>query len=145
MSLWFLSLLAATTIPLLLKLKQPLILPISSNIPPTSCTHTYWRAQHTWNCVTVQSIPARRSTPNCQQIWVALYSKARKLAGYGRNWNWSYVPSGSCETIARLTESFKNHIRAWTVQRNAQGRKVDWQFTSKDARIKLKRLYPVIL
>ena len=42
-------------------------------------------------------------------------------------------------------ESFKNQIRAWTVQRNAQGGKVDWQFTSKDARIKLKRLYPVIL
>jgi len=41
--------------------------------------------------------------------------------------------------------SFKKHIRAWTVQRNAQGGKVDWQFTSKDARIKLKRLYPVIL
>jgi hypothetical protein len=42
-------------------------------------------------------------------------------------------------------KSFKSHIEAWTKQRNAQGGKVNWQFTTKDARIKLKRLYPTIL
>lgn len=42
-------------------------------------------------------------------------------------------------------ESFKNQVRAWTMQRNLQGGKVDWQFTAKDARISLKRLYPTIL
>jgi len=30
------------------------------------------------------------------------------------------------------------------VHRNDQQRGVDWQFTAKDARIKLKRLYPQI-
>lgn len=36
-------------------------------------------------------------------------------------------------------------IAAWEVQRNAQGTRVDWRFTTADARIKLKRLYPKIL
>ena len=30
------------------------------------------------------------------------------------------------------------------VARNQKQKGVDWQFTTKDARIKLKRLYPVI-
>lgn len=35
-------------------------------------------------------------------------------------------------------------IKAWEVIRNSAGKKVDWQFTTEDARIKLKRLYPSI-
>ncbi len=31
---------------------------------------------------------------------------------------------------------------AWETQRNAEQAKVDWRFTTPDARIKLKRLYP---
>ena len=33
-------------------------------------------------------------------------------------------------------------IAAWQAQRNGLDAKVDWQFTTEDARIKLKRLYP---
>jgi hypothetical protein len=33
---------------------------------------------------------------------------------------------------------------AWAEKRNAREAKVDWRFTTKDARIKLKRLYPSI-
>jgi hypothetical protein len=33
---------------------------------------------------------------------------------------------------------------AWETQRNAAHRTVQWQFTTSDARIKLKRLYPVL-
>lgn len=33
---------------------------------------------------------------------------------------------------------------AWEQQRNASQATVDWQFTTADARVKLKRLYPVI-
>ena len=33
-------------------------------------------------------------------------------------------------------------VTAWYEQRNTQSSTVDWQFTSQDARIKLKRLYP---
>lgn len=31
---------------------------------------------------------------------------------------------------------------AWAARRNAQTRRIDWQFTTDDARIKLRRLYP---
>jgi transposase len=34
------------------------------------------------------------------------------------------------------------HVKAWTQQRNNRKVKIDWQFTTADARIKLKRLYP---
>lgn len=33
---------------------------------------------------------------------------------------------------------------AWCTERNCNNSKVDWQFTASDARIKLKRLYPII-
>jgi hypothetical protein len=39
-------------------------------------------------------------------------------------------------------DSFKKQIKSWTFQRNVATIKVNWQFTTKDARIKLKRLYP---
>jgi hypothetical protein len=42
-------------------------------------------------------------------------------------------------------DSFKKQISSWTLQRNTECTKVDWQFTTKDARIKLKRLYPTTL
>jgi hypothetical protein len=32
----------------------------------------------------------------------------------------------------------------WSAQRTGSGKHVDWQFTTADARVKLKRLYPVI-
>ena len=34
-------------------------------------------------------------------------------------------------------------VAAWEQERNHAARVIDWQFTSADARIKLKRLYPV--
>jgi len=41
-------------------------------------------------------------------------------------------------------ETLKAEIAAWEEQRNEQSRSVDWRFTTEDARIKLKRLYPSI-
>ena len=38
-------------------------------------------------------------------------------------------------------ETFRREVGAWQEVRNASGRGADWQFTAKDARIKLKRLY----
>ena len=35
-------------------------------------------------------------------------------------------------------------VTAWTTQRNASGKTVTWRFTTADARIKLRRLYPSI-
>ena len=41
-------------------------------------------------------------------------------------------------------EVLKQEIAAWEKRRNELFCKVDWQFTTEDARIKLKRLYPSI-
>lgn len=41
-------------------------------------------------------------------------------------------------------EVLRSEVRAWQQQRNAASKTIDWQFTATDARIKLKRLYPVI-
>ena len=38
--------------------------------------------------------------------------------------------------------TLKTEIAAWETRRNNFSRTVDWQFTTADARIKLKRLYP---
>ncbi|HEY4260582.1 MAG TPA: IS630 family transposase, partial [Schlesneria sp.] len=35
-------------------------------------------------------------------------------------------------------------VAAWTRDRNEKQIRVDWQFTTADARVKLKRLYPVL-
>ena len=42
-------------------------------------------------------------------------------------------------------ETFKQQVRTWTIKRNTEHTKVNWQFKTKDARIKLAKLYPVIL
>jgi transposase len=42
------------------------------------------------------------------------------------------------------TETLKTEATAWQDRRNADGGTVDWRFTTEDARIKLKRLYPSI-
>ena len=39
-------------------------------------------------------------------------------------------------------EDLRRETKAWEVTRNTAATKVDWQFTTKDARIKLKKLYP---
>ena len=41
-------------------------------------------------------------------------------------------------------QQLAKEIAAWQRQRNCQCGTVDWQFTTKEARIKLKRLYPSI-
>jgi hypothetical protein len=40
--------------------------------------------------------------------------------------------------------TLEQQVLAWQIDRNAKIVKVDWRFTTADARIKLKRLYPVI-
>lgn len=42
------------------------------------------------------------------------------------------------------TSRLETEVRCWEQPRNAQEVCVDWQFTTHDARIRLKRLYPVL-
>lgn len=39
--------------------------------------------------------------------------------------------------------TLESEVAAWVTNRNAEGVAVDWRFTTKDARIKLRHLYPV--
>jgi hypothetical protein len=39
-------------------------------------------------------------------------------------------------------EEMQEEVMAWQKDRNAKQCKINWQFTTKDARIKLKRIYP---
>jgi hypothetical protein len=41
-------------------------------------------------------------------------------------------------------ETLEREVNFWEVKRNEMQKGVDWQFTTADARIKLKRLYPQI-
>jgi hypothetical protein len=55
------------------------------------------------------------------------------------------VLAGQC-LDRRLADraSLEREVAAWQSTRNATGRRVDWRFTTEDARIKLKHLYPAI-
>jgi hypothetical protein len=39
-------------------------------------------------------------------------------------------------------EQMRKEAAAWNLRRNKEASKIDWRFTTADARIKLKRLYP---
>ncbi len=41
-------------------------------------------------------------------------------------------------------EKIKEEVEAWKTARDNKNKKIDWQFKTKDARVKLKRLYPTI-
>ena len=56
-----------------------------------------------------------------------------------------HVLNGQCLNRHLSTmKKVKQEVNAWQRQRNKMGRKINWQFTNKDARIKLKKLYPSI-
>jgi hypothetical protein len=40
------------------------------------------------------------------------------------------------------TEQMRKEAKVWNRRRNKEARKVNWRFTTADARTKLKRLYP---
>jgi hypothetical protein len=41
-------------------------------------------------------------------------------------------------------QTLKDEVTEWQTERNAKHAKADWQFTTDDARVKLKRLYPAL-
>jgi len=55
------------------------------------------------------------------------------------------VLSGQClsRRIPKI-EEVKEEVKAWQEARNNKNAVINWQFKTKDARIKLKRLYPLI-
>ena len=54
----------------------------------------------------------------------------------------------SVEDVLTLLEGEKetliNKVHTWNIKRNESNAKAHWQFTTADARVKLRRLYPII-
>ena len=84
--------------------------------------------------------------------------EARRLAG---RIEWHYTPKhGSWLNMAEVELSVLSRqcldrripdaatlaaeVAAWQADRNAAGAKADWQFTTADARTRLRRLYPIL-
>ena len=80
--------------------------------------------------------------------------EARRLA---ERFEWHYTPKhGSWLDMAEIEigimsrqalgkplpdlESFKQQVRTWTIRRNAECAKINWQFKTQDARIKLREI-----
>jgi hypothetical protein len=55
------------------------------------------------------------------------------------------VLSGQC-LDRRIPDkrTLSEEVAAWETSRNKKHTKADWQFTTADARVKLKRLYPAL-
>jgi hypothetical protein len=85
-------------------------------------------------------------------------AEARRLA---ERFEWHHTPKhGSWLNVAEMElsvlarqcldrripdlEALRREVAAWVAQRNAAVVKVEWQFTTADARVKLKSLYPTI-
>ena len=84
--------------------------------------------------------------------------QAHRLAG---RFEWHFTPEhGSWLNIAECElsvlsrqclkrriadqETLRREAAAWEAERNAAATTIDWQFTTADARVKLRRLYPVV-
>ena len=56
------------------------------------------------------------------------------------------IISGQCLNRRMPDRQFlQNEVASWQKKRNFKNAKIDWQFRTEDARIKLKRLYPTLL
>ena len=57
-----------------------------------------------------------------------------------------HVLNGQClNRHIDSVEKMQKEVKAWQESRNNKNAKINWQFTTKDARIKLKRLYPSLM
>ena len=56
-----------------------------------------------------------------------------------------HVLNGQClnRHISSM-KKIKDEVEAWQTNRNNKNSKINWQFTNKEARVKLKKLYPSI-
>jgi hypothetical protein len=56
---------------------------------------------------------------------------------------WSVLARDLPERVGNRA-TLEQYVSAWEQRRNQAGVKADWQFTTTDARIKLRKLYPTV-
>ncbi len=92
-----------------------------------------------WICITGRMIRKARSL-----------AKRLELHYTPKHGSWLNVAEIELSVLARQRldsripdlQTLTNQVEAWKCDRNEKHRTVDWQFTTTDARIKLKKLYP---
>ena len=78
------------------------------------------------------------------------HPQARLLAQYGRDRverprpRPRPAPGQALPNRVGDRATLERHVQAWQHRRNAAATRADWQFTAKDARIKLRKLYPTM-
>ena len=82
-------------------------------------------AHRSWNKRDIHYIPRHGSWLNMAEIGLSVLGRQ--------------ALSGRIKDLPSLQE----RVAAWQAKRNAHPVTIDWRFTTQDARIKLKRLYPV--
>jgi hypothetical protein len=74
---------------------------------------------------------------------VALHARARKLAGHGLA-ELGVLSSQCLDRRIPDKQILIRQVATWEAVRNSNNAQADWQFTTADARVKLKRLYPAL-
>lgn len=84
---------------------------------------------------------ARRIIRKLELVWTPVHGSWLNIAELELA-----VLSRQClSTRIADTTTLETQVTAWETTRNQNQKGVDWQFTTADARIKLKRLYPSII
>ena len=89
----------------------------------------------------LRGLPRPRSASPRQAVRMALHAQTRKLARHGR----IRTRRSATQCLSRRIpdkQTLDREVAAWEDHRNKHHAKADWQFTTDDARVKLKRLYP---
>ena len=72
---------------------------------------------------------------------MALHAQARRLARSGQS-ELGVLASQCLDRRIADEQILAREVAAWQDHRNKRHAKADWQFTTANARVKLKRLYP---
>src|SRR5208337_2377900 len=99
------------------------------------------QSEHAHARLALRGLSRARSAPPGQTVRMALHPETRKLARHGRIRTRRPVEPMSEPPHSRQADPRKRSP-AWEDHRNKHHAKANWQFTTDDARVKLKRLYP---
>jgi predicted AAA+ superfamily ATPase len=94
------------------------------------------------NCVT--PIINQYKTERCRVNRIRYNQKFKKNSLKPRRVKSWIIPEAVPDFVCATKEELIRQCDEWRVMRNKKDGTVDWQFTAKDARIKLKHLYPSI-
>ena len=90
-----------------------------------------------------EAFPPERGPADRRAAGDPPHAEARELAEHGRD-RAERAGAGPARAGRATGRRWPGTSAAWKERRNGAGVKADWQFTTADARIKLRKLYPTI-